>query len=164
MAIIRRNDKEQGLSRARSWDPFEMMDDMLRWDPFQLLGRSGYAEGLTFTPSFEVKETNDSYLFKCDLPGVKEDDLDISLTGNRLTVSGKREDEKRDEGDQYYCYERSFGSFSRSFSLPDGVDADHVRADLKSGVLTIAVPKKPEVQPKRISLKPGATEQQKAKA
>src|SRR5262249_47223344 len=114
-------------------------------------------------PSFEVKETKDSYLFKADLPGVKEEELDISLTGNRLTVSGQRQEEKKDEGETYYAYERRYGTFSRAFTLPDGVDAEHVQAGLKDGVLTVVVPKKPEVQPKRIQVK-AAAKGEKAKA
>ncbi|HLL55308.1 MAG TPA: HSP20 family small heat-shock protein, partial [Myxococcaceae bacterium] len=154
MAIIPKRETTGGSAlSSRRFDPFEMMRDMLRWDPFQEMqrwGGAGGGEGLVFTPSFEVKETKDSYVFKADLPGIKEGDLDISLTGNRLTISGKREEEKRDEGEQFFTYERSYGSFSRSFTLPGGVDVEHVNADLKDGVLSVVVPKKPEVQPKRI--------------
>ncbi len=165
MAIIRRNDTERGLVRNRGLDPFEMMQDLLRWDPFRELSRGvvGGTEVASFIPAFEVKETKDSYVFKADLPGIKEDGLDISLTGNRLTISGQRQEEKRDEGDRHFVYERSFGSFSRSFTLPEGIDVDHVQAELKDGVLNVVVPKKPEVQPKRILVR-GAGEGEKVKA
>jgi HSP20 family protein len=149
MAIIRRNDGGRGLVRARGWDPFEMMQELIGAEPFRELTR-GEATG--FVPTFEVKETKDSYTFKADLPGVKESDVEISLSGNMLTISGKREEEKKDEGDRYFAYERSYGTFSRSFTLPEGADTEHVRAELKDGVLTIAVPKKPEVQPRRIDV------------
>ena len=166
MAIIRRNDTERGLSQSRGVDPFEMMRDLMRWDPFRELSRgvAGGAETAGFIPSFEVKETKDSYVFKADLPGVKQDDLEISLTGNRLTVSGQRQEEKRDESDTHYVYERSFGSFSRSFTLPEGIDVDQVQAELKDGVLNVVVPKKPEVQPKRILVKSTGEGESKAKA
>ncbi|TAK18088.1 MAG: Hsp20 family protein, partial [Myxococcaceae bacterium] len=82
-----------------------------------------------------------------------EKDLEISMTGNRLTVSGHREAEKRDESDRYYLYERSYGSFSRSFTLPDGVDNTKVAADLKDGVLTMLVPRRPETQPRKINVR-----------
>jgi len=108
---------------------------------------------MVFSPRFEVKETEHSYVFKADLPGIDEKDLDISLTGNRLTVSGKRESEERQENERFYAYERSYGTFSRSFTLPEGADIDHADADLKSGVLTISLPKRPEHQPRKISLK-----------
>lgn len=161
MAIIRRNPEQQGLTRARGWDPFEAMQELLRWDPFRELGRPA-AELAGFVPSFDVKESKDSYVFKADVPGIKEDDLDISLTGNRLTVSGKREEEKREESERTYAYERSHGSFSRSFTLPEGVDPEHVQADLKDGVLTLLIPKRPEVQPKRITVGGGKGEKAKA--
>jgi HSP20 family protein len=167
MAIIRRNDPERSLARARRWDPFEMMQELMGADPFRELSRGIVGESTGFLPSFEVKETKDSFIFKADLPGIKEDDLEISLSGNMLTISGQRQEEKKDEGDRYYAYERSYGSFTRSFTLPDGADPEHVQAELKDGVLTLVVPKKPEVQPKRIAVKgagAGSTGEKKAKA
>ncbi len=149
--LIRRN--EGGTpSTSRGWDPFEMMRDLVRWDPFAELGTVG-SRSLTFAPSFEVKETGDAYVFKADLPGIREEDLEISLTGNRLTVSGKREEEKHEDDDRFYAYERTYGTFSRSFTLPEGVDADHAQADLSNGVLTVNVPKRPEVKPRKIDVK-----------
>ncbi len=149
--LIRRN--EGGTpSTSRGWDPFEMMRDLVRWDPFAELGTTG-SRSLAFAPSFEVKETKDAYVFKADLPGIREDDLEISLTGSRLTVSGKREEEKHEDDDRFYAYERTYGSFSRSFTLPEGVDPDHAQADLSSGVLTVSVPKRPEVKPRKIDVK-----------
>jgi HSP20 family protein len=130
------------------------MEDILNWDPFRdMFPLSSLSTERSFVPMFDVKETSDSYVFQADLPGVKEDDIEISLTGNRLTVSGHRDEERREEGDRYYAYERSYGSFSRSFTLPEGVDHDKVHAELKHGVLTVTFQKKPEVQPKRIELK-----------
>ncbi len=149
--MIRRNEGGS-LEPARSFDPFEMMRELMQWDPFRELGVIG-TRGLAFTPSFEVKETKDGYLFRADLPGVKEKDLEISLTGNRLTVSGKREEESKDEGERYFTYERSYGTFSRSFTLPDGVDPDSVQAELKEGVLSLTIGKKPEVKARKIEVK-----------
>jgi HSP20 family protein len=149
--LIRRN--EGGIpERSRSVDPFEMMRELMQWDPFRELGVVG-SRGLTFVPSFEVKETKEGYVFKADLPGVKEKDLDISLTGNRLTVSGRREEENKEEEERYFTYERSYGTFSRSFTLPEGVDPEGVQAELKDGELTLSIAKKPEVKAKRIEVK-----------
>jgi HSP20 family protein len=78
---------------------------------------------------------------------------DLTIGGSRLTVSGKRENEKEDKSDRYYAYERSYGSFTRSFTLPDGADTDKLRASLDKGVLAITVPKRAEVQAKRIAVK-----------
>ncbi len=149
--LIRRN--EPGLTTG--WDPFEIMREMTSWDPFSNFRRNFPTTG-TFTPDFDVRETKDGYLFKADLPGIDEKDLDISISGNRLTVSGKREAEKTDESERYFCYERNYGAFQRTFTLPEGCDADHVRAELKHGVLTLNVPKSPEVQPKKIAVQSGA--------
>jgi len=129
-----------------------MMRELMQWDPFRAEPLEYGIEGARFSPTFEVKENKDSYVFKADLPGVKQDDLDISLQSNRLTISGRREAEKRDEGETWYAYEREYGSFTRAFTLPEGVDPEHVRADLKDGVLSLIIPKKPEVQPKRITV------------
>jgi len=134
----------------------------LRWDPFAALPALPTLEPstATFAPAFEVKENSDSYVFSVDVPGIKEQDLEITLTGDRLTVRGKRESEKEAKEDTYYTYERSYGSFVRSFTVPEGADVDHVRADLKDGVLTLVIPKRPEIKAKHIAIKAG----EKAKA
>lgn len=156
--LIRRNQGQDVAPSASGggwtgWDPFRMMRDMLRWDPFrEIESLGGFADVRGFAPSFDVKETKEAYVFRADMPGIKEQDLDISLTGNRLTISGHREQEQREQNDTYYATERSYGSFSRSFTLPEGVDGESVGAELKNGVLEVRVPKKPEVQPKKITL------------
>ncbi len=142
MAIIRRSDTGRDAARIPAWDPFEMMQEFFGGEALP-----------RFTPSFEVKETKDAYVFKADVPGVKEEDVDISLTGNRLTISGKREAEKKDEGERYFTWERTFGAFSRSFTLPQGIDGENVQAELKDGVLSVVIGKRPEVQPRRIQVK-----------
>lgn len=166
MANITRRRGELATRSQAALDPWRLMRDMLRFDPFADLDLVAPSPPTAFVPAFEVKETNDSYVFKADMPGVRDEDLEISLSGNQLVVSGKREEEREQkEGERYYAYERSYGSFSRSFTLPPGADPDHVTADLKDGVLTLVVGKKPEVQPKRIAIGPGAHETgKKAKA
>ena len=154
--LIRRNQAYEPAQSSAAWDPVRVMRDILRWDPFrQVEAVLSRADVHGFTPTFEVTETKDAYLFRADLPGVKEQDLEISLTGTRLSISGHREQERHDQGDTFYASERSYGSFTRSFTLPEGVDGENVAADLKSGVLTLTVPKKPEVQPKKITIGTG---------
>jgi len=149
--LIRRNESGTGVT---GWDPWRVMEQMLRFDPFREIGSVGSENGsLSFMPSFEVKERKDGYVVRADLPGVSEKDIDISLTGNRLNISGKREEEKQDEGERFFAYERSYGTFSRSFTLPSDADTEKLEADLKEGVLTVSVPKRPELQPKKIALK-----------
>jgi HSP20 family protein len=153
--IIRRGES----APARTVDPFEMIRELMGWEPLREMIPA--APGAAFTPCFDVKESKGAFIFRADLPGVKEDDLELSLTGERLTISGKREEEKQAEDERFFSSERTYGNFSRSFTLPSGIDADHIRADLKDGVLSVIVPKKPEVQPRRIELK---GEVQRAKA
>jgi HSP20 family protein len=119
----------------------------LAWDAMrQMFGTE------TFVPQFDVKETGDGYVFKADLPGIEEKDLDVTLTGTRLTVSGRREAEKVSQDEKYYACERRWGSFSRAFTLPEGIDGDRIEAQLRNGVLMIHLPKTPEVKPRKISL------------
>jgi HSP20 family protein len=132
-------------------DPFRLMRELLRWDPLRELDM-GLGIERPFVPSFDVKETKDAYVFRADLPGVKDEDVEISVTGNRLTISGHREQERENEGDQYYARESSYGNFVRSFTMPDGCDAEAVKAELRNGVLVVSVPKKPEMQAKRIPI------------
>ena len=136
-----------------TWDPWRTMRALLSWDPFREMVPYPAFEERTFTPAFDVKETKDAYLFKADVPGIQEKDLEVTVTGNRLTVGGKRDEEKEEKSDRYYAYERSYGSFTRNFTLPDGADVDKLQASLDGGVLNIRVPKKPEVQPKKIAVK-----------
>jgi HSP20 family protein len=152
--LIRRNPSRDVQQRERGqeyqWDPFRVMDALLRWDPFRSsLGDGG---GVSFQPAFDVKETKDAYVVRADLPGVREGDIDVSVTGNTLTLSGKREQENREENEQYFALERSYGTFMRTLTLPEGANLDDVRAELKDGVLALTIPKRPEVQPRRISI------------
>ncbi len=96
-------------------------------------------------------------------PPEPDEDVEVNLTGNRITVTGKREAEQAADTDTYYCCERSYGTFARSFTLPEDVDAEHIRAELKHGVMAIDVPKSPKAQPKRISIT-GSEKQGEAKA
>ena len=139
--------------RSMEWEPFRTMREMLRWDPFGEMAPTWPTfETPEFMPSFEVKETKEGYVFTADLPGVEEKNLEVKTTENRLTISGKRESEKTEQGDTYYTTERSYGSFSRVFTLPTGANLENIHAELKSGVLTVTVPKKPEAQPKKVSV------------
>jgi HSP20 family protein len=135
--------------------PLDLFERMLAWDPFgsmePLLAWRGEA---SFAPDFTVKETKDAFVFRADVPGVDVKDLDVSFTQNRLTISGRRVEEKKDEGETFYTYERSFGAFTRAFTLPAGTNADQATADVKDGVLTVTIPKIAAAQAKRIDVKP----------
>lgn len=138
------------------YSPVRMMREMLRWDPFRemtaLLPQLAAFERLEWSPSFDVTETKDAYVFKADVPGVKQEDLEIAMTGNRVQISGKRDTEQETKTDTVYTYERQSGSFTRSFTLPEGVDIDRAKSELKEGVLTLTIPKKPGAQAKKIPI------------
>ncbi|MEZ4403140.1 MAG: Hsp20/alpha crystallin family protein [Kofleriaceae bacterium] len=142
MSLIRR---ESAPVRYR--DPFAMARDLFAWDPF-----GDQRPAATFSPGFEVKETADSYVVRADMPGVKDDNVDVSLHNGVLAITGTRAAEERKEGETYFLYERQFGSFSRSFALPDTADGDKVEAKLEAGVLTVTIGKRAEAKPKKIAL------------
>jgi HSP20 family protein len=147
MAIVRSNGNGNG-NRLQARDPYSLARELLNWDPF-FTQRPASA----FSPAFEVKETNDSFVLKADLPGVEEKDLDVAVHNGVLTVSGSRQAEERKEGESFALYERQYGAFSRSFALPDMADGDRIEAALANGVLTLTVAKKAEAKPRKISIK-----------
>lgn len=136
----------------REWDPMVWARDLFNWDPFRQIMPSFAVELPKFAPMFDVKELPESYVFRADVPGVEEKDIEVLRAGNRLTITGKREEEKEEKGETYYTCERSFGSFSRTFTLPDEIDAEAIKADLKDGILTVMVPKKPGAVPQKIAV------------
>lgn len=143
MSLVRRE-----TAPVRYRDPFALARDLFAWDPF---GANRPTQ--VFAPDFEVKETADSYVVRADLPGIKEENVDVSLHNGVLSVTGARVAEERKEGESYFVYERQYGSFSRSFSLPETADADKVEAKLEHGVLTVVIGKRAEAKPKKISFK-----------
>jgi HSP20 family protein len=146
MALVRTTTGNGSRTTVR--DPYSLARELLNWDPF-FTARPASA----FAPAFEVKETNDSFVLRADIPGVEEKDLDIAVHNNVLTVSGSRQAEERKDGESYALYERQYGSFSRSFALPDMADGDRIEANLANGVLTLSIAKKAEAQPRKIAIK-----------
>jgi len=135
-------------NRSIARDPFSLARDLFGWDPM-----FAHRPASAFVPAFEVKETTDSFVLRADIPGVEEKDLDVSMHAGVLTVSGSRQSEERKEGESFALYERQYGSFSRSFSLPDIADGERIDAKLDSGVLTLTIAKKAEAKPRKISIK-----------
>jgi HSP20 family protein len=149
MALVRTNTNGTSPSnRLAGRDPYSIARELLNWDPF-FTARPATA----FSPAFEVKETNDSFVLKADLPGVEEKDLDVAVHNGLLTVSGSRQAEERKDGESYALYERQYGSFSRSFALPDMADGERIDAKLVNGVLSLTIPKKAEAKPRKIEIK-----------
>jgi HSP20 family protein len=109
-----------------------------------------------WTPAMDLMEADDHLVLKADLPGVAEDDVQIEVRDNVLTISGERQAEHSEKRNGYYRVERAFGGFSRSLTLPDGVDADEIQATFDKGVLEVRIPKPEERKPRRISIGHGA--------
>jgi HSP20 family protein len=106
-----------------------------------------------WVPAMDLMEADDHFVLRADLPGLAEDDVSIEIQDNTLTISGERTSEHEERQRGWYRLERSFGRFSRSLSLPEGVDADAVTAEFDKGVLEVRIPKPEERKPRRVAIK-----------
>jgi HSP20 family protein len=106
-----------------------------------------------WTPSVDIFENKDQIVLEAELPGMKPEDVDISIENNVLTIHGERKFEKKDEGDNFHRVERSYGSFTRSFTLPPTVSSENVSAEFENGVLHLTLAKREEAKPRRIEIK-----------
>ena len=149
---------------------------IVRWEPFRELNTlqtemnrlfntvfdtpsGGTGNGGTmrrWLPAMDLVETDDHFVLRADLPGMSEDDVKIELEDNTLTVSGERKAEHESNGEGFYRVERASGSFSRSLTLPHGVDAGAVAASFDRGVLEVRIPKPEQRKPRRIEIGSGA--------
>jgi HSP20 family protein len=105
-----------------------------------------------WAPAVDIYETDKEIVLKAEIPGMQEKDIQIKVEDNILSVSGERRMEKEVKEENYHRIERSYGSFSRSFTLPQTVDRDQIKAAYKDGVLKVTLPKKEEVKPKQIKI------------
>jgi HSP20 family protein len=108
-----------------------------------------------WVPAMDLVETDDHFVLKADLPGLSEDDVHVDVANDVLTVSGERKAEHGDKRDGYVRVERSYGSFRRSLTLPEGVDAEAVTASFDRGVLEISIPKPEQRKPRRVAIQVG---------
>jgi HSP20 family protein len=114
-------------------------------------GRGG-APTRRWIPAMDLVETADQYVLRADLPGLTDDDVNIQLEDNVLTISGERKTQHEQTGEGYYRIERAFGSFARSLTLPDGVNPDGVQAHFERGVLEIRIPKPEQKKPRQVQI------------
>ncbi len=143
---------------------------IVRWEPFRDFMTLREAMDRLFEESFvrprrewpaaaegtlalDMYETEDTVVVKSTVPGVKPDDIDISISGNTLSISGETKVEQEVKEENYIRRERRYGSFSRSVTLPEGVNPDEAEASFEDGVLTLSIPKAPEAKPKVIKVK-----------
>jgi HSP20 family protein len=144
------------------WDPIRELDslqgDMNRlFDQF-FDDRAGNAASRRWVPAMDLVETDDHLVLRGDLPGLTEDDVDIEIKDNVLTVSGERTAQHEDKAEGYHRVERSFGSFSRSLTLPHGVEPEKVEAKFENGVLEVEIPKPAEAKSTRVQIGKGIVE------
>ena len=137
-----------------TWSPFEEMERFLssNW-PSRIFWRRLPAEDMCWAPAMEMYEKDDHIIVRAELPGVKKEDVDVSISGDMLTLRGERKtSEEVSEGD-YYRSELCYGSFSRSITLPAAVNAKKVEASYEDGILEIKVPKAEEAKPTKVQIK-----------
>jgi len=148
------------------------MRSLVRWEPFNDLISLRDAMDRLFEESFiqpsktwlapwrgsgqlplDVYETDEEIVVKASVPGIKPEDIDITITGDTLTIKGESESEEEVERERYICRERRYGAFTRSVTLPGGINTDEAEASFEDGVLTLHIPKAEEVKPKTIAVK-----------
>lgn len=142
-----------GRLPSRYSDPFQafrgemdrLFDDFLVGVPALSNMRHSLPTGQVITPALDVKETEKELVVKADLPGIDEKDVQLTLQDGVLSIRGEKKSEHKDERENYHVVERSYGSFQRVIRLPDTVDEDKVEARFDKGVLTITLPKRPEM-------------------
>ena len=141
------------------WDPFRELEDMSerlnRVFSRPSLRNSG-KENLTvadWMPTVDISETEGEYLIKAELPEVRKEDVKVTVENGVLTLQGERRQEKEEKGKRFHRVERSYGSFVRSFTLPESVDESSVKAEYKDGVLNLHLPKSEKVKPKAFDVK-----------
>lgn len=154
-AIVRRRPQNPALNSDPFFRGFQRFFDEDFFRPASLLAR--YAgENMSaseWMPPVDVHESEEAFLFTAELPGLTRDDVSITLEDNVLTLSGERKFEEVGQDDAYRRIERSYGSFTRSFTLPHQVNQDKVEASFRDGVLTISVGKAEEAKPRKIAIK-----------
>jgi HSP20 family protein len=126
--------------------------DRLMRDAFSPVAAEGEVSTRTWAPPVDIYENGDSLVLKAELPGMDPDAVEIRVEDNTLYLKGERKFEQEVKEQNYHRVERSYGTFTRSFSLPNSVDADKVVANYKDGVLTLTMPKKEEAKPKTIKI------------
>jgi HSP20 family protein len=114
-------------------------------------GDEGIARG-AWNPSVDIYENKDQIVLEAELPGMNREDFDLTVENNVITLRGERRFEKKDDGDNYHRVERSYGSFTRSFTLPQTVSAEGAQAEYRNGVLRVTLPKREEVKARRIEI------------
>ena len=139
------------------WDPFSEIDSM-----FNRMARAAFAgwprlierEKIEWAPSADISETDKEYLIRAELTAVRKEDVKVTVDGNMITIEGERKQQKEDKSEKFHRVDSFYGSFTRSFTLPDDVDVDAIRCESRDGILTVHIPKTKteERKPKQIKV------------
>lgn len=144
------------------WDPFRELEDVSerlnRMFQRPMLARTTEAgrERLTvpdWAPAVDIVETPEEFVLKADLPEIKKEEVKVTVENGVLAIEGERKQEKEEKGRRYHRIERSYGTFLRTFAIPDNVDETKVRAEFKDGILSLRLPKAEKAKPKAIDVK-----------
>ena len=159
---VRRQIERKFMTTLTRWNPFKEMEEMQRrlgsvfeLTPLRKLAATGEEERLTvaeWLPLVDIIEDDKEYLISAELPEVLKNDVKVTVENGILNLTGERKFEKEEPGKRYHRIERSYGSFVRSFTLPDDADAEKVHADFKDGVLKVHVAKSEKACPKQIKI------------
>lgn len=151
---LTRNTPRRGRSLS-PWRELEEMSDRLSRFFDESWPATGARNGGTWYPAVNVEETSDQLVLTAELPGMSEDDIELELENNILTISGEKRAEREEGGEdrRFHLWERSYGSFQRSFTLPRTVEADGIEARFKDGVLFVHMPKQEEAKGRRIAIR-----------
>jgi HSP20 family protein len=144
------------MNSITRWDPFRNLtafqDQFNRMFESTLKPNQDHSTLTTWAPAVDIYETENELVLKADLPDVDEKDIDVRVENNMLTIRGERKFEQSLKEDNYLRVERAYGSFSRSFSLPNTVNTEAIRANYKNGVLKVELPKRAESKPKQVKI------------
>ena len=138
------------------WDPFADVDSLFnrimpaRWPRLTVEGENGVT--FEWSPSADISENDKEYLIRAELPGMKKEDVKVTVGDGVLTIQGERKQKKEDKNEKYHRMETHYGSFTRTFSLPENVKTDAITCESKEGVLTVHVPKTEQKKPKEIAI------------
>jgi HSP20 family protein len=147
------------MNSITRWDPFRnlstLQDQVNRLFESSFQGQPDQSALTTWAPAVDIYETENELVLKAELPDVEEKDIDIRIENNMLTIRGERKFESKVKEENYLRVERTYGSFSRSFSLPATINTEAIKAEYAKGVLTIELPKRPEAKPKQVKISVG---------
>ncbi|HTT01318.1 MAG TPA: Hsp20/alpha crystallin family protein [Steroidobacteraceae bacterium] len=142
------------------WDPFSeidsifnrMMPSSLGAEPRVALSDDGSPK-FEWAPSADISETDREYLIRAELPAVKKEDVNVAVDGGMITIQGERKQQREEKNEKFHRIESVYGSFARSFSLPDNIDSKSIKCESKEGVLTVHIPKTEAAKSKRVEIK-----------